>query len=122
MSQHGHKRWEIGPFASGAYSPTGGHWKVLGLMRSWIPHPSWHDVKTWCVVNELSLFGAFACRWGDGRFQWAFFSMSVTFRRARWRYGEREKRRQERASRKRWEKTIEKARADRLSSMNAEDR
>lgn len=101
------KRWKIGPFASGAYSETGGHWKVLGFMRSWVPSPCrlpGSQAFHWRVKHEMSLFGAFACQWGDGHpFQWAFFSARIEFRRARWRYGEREKARIRRDARRRFD-------------------
>lgn len=105
----GFKRWSVGPFASGAYSPAGGHWNVLGLMHSWVP--SYEDPAKWTKVYELSLLGAIAFRWGDGRFQWALFSVELKFTRARCRYGRREEAAQNRASLRRMKQLRRECRA-----------
>ena len=101
------KRWKFGPFASGASSGTGVHWKVLGLTHTWLPpSPYWPANK-----YEFRLFGLLAVEWSKMGFQWAVGSVSLKFSPAHWRYGEREKARQNRASRRRFMKALEQSRS-----------
>lgn len=98
MSNDGFKRWKFGPFASGASSSTGGHWKALGVTRTWLPNPPYSQY-------EWSLFDLIAFRWTKDRgWDLGFAKIELKFTRARWRYMAREEAKQQRASRKRHEK------------------
>lgn len=90
-----HQRWKIGPFANGAYSPTGGHWRVLGLTRTWLPQPPF-------AQYEWSLFDLFAFRWTSDRgWEWALGRIEFRFISARWRYMAADERRWRKEARKR---------------------
>jgi hypothetical protein len=96
--KHDHERWKVGPFAHGAYGETGGHWSVLGLLHTWLPHPPYRQY-------EWSLFNLVAVRWTTDRgWDLGFAKLECKFTPARWRYMAREEARQRRASRKRYEK------------------
>lgn len=46
-------RWKIGPFASGASGESGGHWNVLGLTHTWLPHPPYRQYE-WSLFNLVA--------------------------------------------------------------------
>jgi hypothetical protein len=95
------KRWRVGPFAKGAYSRTGGHIKILGMIYAWT-----HCQDRFSQIFEFSLFGLLACKWFNRRFQWALCGVSIAFKQARWRYGLREKRKERRAHLKKLNKML----------------
>lgn len=93
-----HKRWNFWPF-SGADGPTGGHVKGLGFMYGWTNQ--WAEGSTFSPTWSFNLFNLLYITHAPyNGTRWAVATLSLQFRRAQFRIGERERNRDRRRARK----------------------
>ena len=93
-----HKRWEFKPFFLCSRGETGGHVRTCGIFYGWTSQKnSWWS-------REFTMWGLFGIEWREDGVRWAVASIapSLNFKNARWRFGDREKARNNRRTRKRF--------------------
>lgn len=104
MTYEDHKRWRIPFIGRGAHGATGGHVRILGVEVCWLAPESWRPNG----VYSIELFRLIAFRRNGPGWDWSVAMFEIKFRKASWRFGEREAARERRASKRRIDALIAK--------------